>query len=402
MKKHIIIFFPFLIHLQSYCQDFFTAKVPCSDSLLMTIKGSYKKIDDYINSSISTVLPKAQQPETFRRMDAMHQLLLEAYPQPIGMDGRWWHILETSFFAPDATGLKGTSVCSYYYKCVFGSNCCYQDRPMDVSIYADVYNVLSIIANELGEAENYLHKVTMSINGGKVFLLTPIIGSWKGYDLYSDEAAKFSWVLLSRKGESPFIPVTRKQYLDYSINYLDHFYDEQIKFAKQMPVRSLEVQEAEKKQSLDKIEEDYKNNTYQRDAIRKNFLDTYKTEQQRRYETVNNLIKMKEDGIKRYEAALEKSKADKLLDTPAEVFQPFSVEENIPVFASGVEGGKMLITENPAYFRKDLPKYIPQFMVLYWEWVSDAPMYGGEQGAYYRKMIEQNFPIEKLQAMIDK
>ncbi len=169
-----------------------------------------------------------------------------------------------------------------------------------------------------------------------------------------------------------------------------------------MPVRSLEVQEAEKKKSLDKIEEDYKNDTYQRDAIRKNFLDTYKTEQQRRDETVNNMIKMKEDGIKRYEAALEKSKADKLLDTPAEVLQPFSVEENIPVFASGVEGGKMLITENPAYFRKDLPKYIPQFMVLYWEWVSDAPMYGGEQGAYYRKMIEQNFPIEKLQAMIDK
>ena len=41
-------------------------------------------------------------------------------------------------------------------------------------------------------------------------------------------------------------------------------------------------------------------------------------------------------------------------------------------------------------------------MVLYWEWVVSAPMYGGKQGAYYRQMIEKYFPVEKLQAMIDK
>ena len=234
-------------------------------------------------------------------------------------------------------------------------------------------------------------------------MLNSIIGSWKGYDLYGGiQGSNFGCVLLHRKGESPFIPVTRKQYIDYSINYLNHYFDETIKFAKQVPVRSLEVQEAEKKKSLEKIEEDYKNNTYQRDAIRKNFLDTYKTEQQLRDETVNITIKLKESGIKRYKEALEKSKADKLLDAPAEVFQLFSVEENIPVFSSGAEGGKMLVTENPSYFRKDLPKYTAQFMVLYWSWVSDFPMYGGAQGVYYRKMIEDNFPIDKLQAMIDK
>ena len=169
-----------------------------------------------------------------------------------------------------------------------------------------------------------------------------------------------------------------------------------------MPVRSLEVQEAEKKQSLDKIEEDYKSNPYQRDAIRKNFLDTYKTEQQRRDETVNNGIQQKKKIINQYEAELNNSKTIGLLDTPAEVNGAFEVNEGVPIFFSRAEGGKMLVTENPAYFRKDLPKYAPQFMVVYWEWVSDFPMYGGAQGAYYRKMIEKNFPIEKLQAMIDK
>ena len=61
-----------------------------------------------------------------------------------------------------------------------------------------------------------------------------------------------------------------------------------------------------------------------------------------------------------------------------------------------------LVTENPAYIRKDLPKYVPQFIVLYWSWVSDFPLLGGAQGEYYSKIMEANFPIDKLQAMIDK
>jgi hypothetical protein len=106
--------------------------------------------------------------------------------------------------------------------------------------------------------------------------------------------------------------------------------------------------------------------------------------------------------IKRYEAELEKTKAANLLNVPAEIYSPFTVSEGTPIFATGPEGGKMLVTANPGYIRKDVPKYIPQFMVVYWKWVSDFPNYGGAQGVYYRKMLEANFPIEKLQAMIDK
>lgn len=171
---------------------------------------------------------------------------------------------------------------------------------------------------------------------------------------------------------------------------------------KEMPVRSLEEQEVLKKKALDKIDVDYKNNPKNRELIRKNYLDTYKTDQQLRDETTNTIIKNKEDVIKRYQAELEKTKAANLLDSPAEIFSPFTVSENTPIFATGPEYGKMLVTANRAYIRKDLPKYVPQFMVVNWKWVSNFPMYGGEQGVYYKKMIEANFPIAKLQAMIDK
>jgi len=58
----------------------------------------------------------------------------------------------------------------------------------------------------------------------------------------------------------------------------------------------------------------------------------------------------------------------------------------------------MLATENPAYFRKDLPKYTPQLFVLLLE--RDGWLYTPKNEPI--KLLEENFPIEKLQAMIDK
>jgi hypothetical protein len=74
----------------------------------------------------------------------------------------------------------------------------------------------------------------------------------------------------------------------------------------------------------------------------------------------------------------------------------YVLTESIPIFITEKEGGKMLVTENPAYIRKDLPKHVPQFFIVYW---TIGP---GDPGEDLRKRIVEYFPIEKLQAMIDK
>jgi hypothetical protein len=71
--------------------------------------------------------------------------------------------------------------------------------------------------------------------------------------------------------------------------------------------------------------------------------------------------------------------------------------EQLPIFTTIEEGGRMLITENPAYIRKDLPKFVPQLIIMHWQWNE-----GYVAAEHFRKMLEENFPIEKLQAMIDK
>jgi hypothetical protein len=100
--------------------------------------------------------------------------------------------------------------------------------------------------------------------------------------------------------------------------------------------------------------------------------------------------------LKQYQDALEKSTADHLLDSPAIVPAPFSPIAGGPVFSTEEEGGSMLVTENLKYLRKDLPSDVPQFIVLYWECGDSKP------GKNLRKLFEENFEVEKLQAMIDK
>jgi hypothetical protein len=118
--------------------------------------------------------------------------------------------------------------------------------------------------------------------------------------------------------------------------------------------------------------------------------------QQQKDEAIKNISKQKDEVITLYQKELERNRTASLLDSPAIVRILDNMYPDVPIFTTGAEDGSMLVTENPAYIRKDLPKYIPQFIVLYWSWGDVA------NSKYFRQMMEANFPIEKLQAMIDK
>ena len=66
------------------------------------------------------------------------------------------------------------------------------------------------------------------------------------------------------------------------------------------------------------------------------------------------------------------------------------------IFDDDEKEGLILATVNLNYFKKELPRYVPQFMVLYWSWNKNAP------GLNFKKEFEENFPVEKLKEIIDK
>ena len=56
----------------------------------------------------------------------------------------------------------------------------------------------------------------------------------------------------------------------------------------------------------------------------------------------------------------------------------------------------MLVIENRDYIRKDLPTHVPQFFLISWKW-SEYAMHKA-----YEQVFKQDFPLKKLQDMIDK
>lgn len=60
------------------------------------------------------------------------------------------------------------------------------------------------------------------------------------------------------------------------------------------------------------------------------------------------------------------------------------------------KGGSRVIVFSTAYWKESVPRHAPQFMILYWQWAG-API-----STSVVKQLEENFPLEKLKALIDK
>lgn len=216
-----------------------------------------------------------------------------------------------------------------------------------------------------------------------------------GYEFYYPEPdVNVRGALVYRKGGIlPYIPVTRKQYLDYCIIYHTKLWDEAIRGAEQMPVRPAEEQKKEKNAKLDKFKKQFANNAKQLQANIDYYLSGYKTDQQIRDEKIREAKKLKEDILKKFTDETEKSKNEGLLNSPAMVRVMYYAE---PVFETDPALGVQVITENPDYIRKDFPKHVPQLFEINLVWNDWAPQKN------FATIFQEKFPTDKLQAMIDK
>jgi hypothetical protein len=350
MASFCLLFAFAFIAIPSYGQEPFTADEPCSDALVLSLKGKYREETsdsvDYFSQSLSA----ADVTQLKNRLKVIQQLVEETIP-PAGLEPFWKLTGGNYRFAHDSQNDNGFPILRASYTNMIQYYFCWGDNSNDVPYSGETGTTLNIAFNTISSmrqssAENFL------VDGRPVYQRDPVVGKWKGYDLYasceSEECRKRS-VLLHRSGISPYLPVTRKQYLEFCSALHQKFYDEMIEW--------FEVNETEK---------------------------------------LEGAIKDKEEITNKYGEELEQAAKDSLLDAPAIVRDFCTVLADQPVFSTAEEGGGELVTENPAYFRKDLPTYVPQYIWVQWSWNdSVAPR-------RFRKVFEEDFPIEKLQALIDK
>jgi hypothetical protein len=379
MKTQVIILFLLAVHASAQNAKFPKVKItgPCSDEFINNYRGKW------LNHEPISVTEYHD--EVMKRFNAIQNLVRQTYPQPMGADVSWGGSFAKTSFAdevkyvpvkdrdPEETKTRINPV----YRLTFGCTLCpwsCTDNPNEISNgYPEIGGAgLKIDANWL----YILHGTVMggsdewTIDGRPIKTKMFKIGNWKGYDVLSDVPANFTnqsssyFVLISRDGMLPYIPITRKQYLDQAIRYTTRFYDDLNKKSQENN-DALPVQVRTPQQEIDN---------------------------QKAQDT-----KAKTDALKKLHDELDKTTKEGLLDAPAVVrLDPLLMNEG-PVFLPESEGGTLLATENPNYFRKDLPKYVPQFFILE-VIVTDTK----SRFMNFKRIIDDNFPIEKLKAIIDK
>jgi hypothetical protein len=387
MKRAIIIIILFAIHQSFYAQNTIKTATPCDDTVLIKTPGRWLKVyNGLLDYSEGLDLTSAQKKEIVNRLDTIHQMMLGIYPQPMSLDAAWHHSIGYGTFAeqvryePNSQGtlnrvaLKEKPVASFSYTSGFFRHYCSPKNPGEIwfgypgetGTWVDIYANTLIAAKELRVEDA---DAIGTIGGYPVCQLQPLVKKIGDFELLGIEHETTGIgsmgiehsVIIHRKGMLPYMPVTRKQYLDHCIAYIEKDYDKRIKLLKEQ-----------------KLPFDDKDNREIRD------------------EQIDKTIKARDAALKRYRDELEKNIRDGTLELPAIVTGILSaLIYDVPIFVSETEGWT-LVTANPDYMRKDFPKYVPQFFVVNWRWSDWPPQ------ADIARLIEEKFPFDKLQEMIDK
>jgi len=375
MKKQLIIFLLFSIQLFAQKDPnphFPTLKisVPCNQEFLNNYRGKW-----LVPGKSFSGIPASYAQGAMNRINQIHEIVKQIYPQPMGSDAYWRSSYSVSDFAytikyvtqdgrTQKEYLQRRQVEGWSYHTILFAWSCTENANEIENGYPDAsgLNFIQVDANRIqilnGE---FMNDDGWTIDGQPIQRKMPVIGQWKGYDVmgvnggyYADKNSNW-YILITRQGMLPYIPVTRKQYLDRAIAYTTKFYDKTISYNEQIP---------------DKAE---------------------------REETKSRNLNAKNIALKKFRDELEKTTKDGLLDAPAVVGADVLLMNEVPIFLPEKDGGIMLAIDNPDYFRKELPAYVPQLFVVSWN-KNSSPKWAGD----FKKIIEDNFPIEQLQAMIDK
>lgn len=372
MKFFIAIISFLLLYSYSSGQRFIKTTEPCTDEILKNVKGEWIHWGDPWYAKVS----KQQEQEIRSRVATIHQFIYNLLPSSIpGIDAAWGIHSSDYEFAQQSTREQVTadqsrqkffngiplvqytySIGFYEYSCgISGNNYLMRKgypREDGAGFRVAVNTLNRFIRTDLQDVEG------MQIDGRNIKSMPDIIGSWKGYTLYHCEQLGTA-VLLHRDGILPYMPVTRKQYLELSIKHFERFFDETIKTYDELG---------------DLIDKKTKDENIKRDQ------------------------KQRDEFLNYYRKEIESTTKAGLLDSPAITPAVLPSFPGFPIFITLEAGGHLMVTENSKYFRKDLPKYIPQLFILsiekmkWWFIPKIDPI----------TTILESFPIEKLQAMIDK
>jgi hypothetical protein len=370
----LIISFPF----KSFSQS-------CTDQTLLSIKGKWKKSAD-ANVFPEESFPKNQFPQVVSRIDNMKKIVLAAYPEPTAAEASWYRCISGKALVKEGpVPFEFTSAVFNYY--------CNNNAP---EVSGETDNWLYVWANQLNWFAENVNYYTISKQ--PVYLLTPRAGELNGEALYmgvhnrnSNTGIAYSRALIiTRGGQMPYVPVSRKAFLKANLKYEENQYNKNKEAAeKYTPVKTDQEEEAYKKKQLAIIEGTVKQDKQAK--AKENFLKNYVSSKDQKEKVLATIKKDYENNIRPAVDYLANA-SDAELQMPAIVDFAVGFKE----FSSIEKGGRELVRLNPGYFDMTLPRYVPQFLIVYWRWDDHAA------GKYFNRQVEDHLDFDALKKMLDK
>lgn len=357
----------------------------CDNATIMNINGKWKTLANNIVSP-EKKFPSNQYSQLYIRLDKIASMFQQAYPQPKGIEAEWYRSIR------GAAIVKNGSVPYQFNSLYLGWYCNHNLHKLMLGDETGTWSFVYV--NSFGWFMSYQNdKAGFSIEGADAWLLPKKIGEWKGLPLYkpSGSGERNKAILITRDNQLPYKPVSRLQFLQSLKAKIEGEKKLQHDTGEKQVVRSEAEEEAAKQKGLQNIE---KNTSPQYWEQRKaTYLKNYKTDEQRKQENIRL-----SDGY--FDGKLKPLNDELNNESSNDLQQPAIVNNDytgiFKGFSTDEKGGRMVVLINTSYFNMQLPKYVPQFIAMYWSWDKSSATQN------FKTQFEENFPIEKLKEMIDK
>jgi hypothetical protein len=346
------------------------------DSILNR-KGTWKHAEDAIIFPDRT-FPSNQYNQLNSRMDKVLPLFKEALPDLSGFEPRWYHVIDGTSYIPNGPMPYEFSSLYLIYYC--------NDNMKKILLGDETGTWIYVYINELGWFCDKVDDWDINNDGKmiRVYSLPPTVGKWKETALYapfSHDSAHA--VIVGHDGKLPWHTLTQKQYLTGLKN---KWRDES-----QKKSGAYDESEEKMKKEIDKVS---KSNSPQAPKTKEILEQQLKDLQSKKEGFKSSTRKYYDEEIKYIDEYLANASAE-TLEQVAYIDPKYHALKFRGTFGDE-NNGTRLIAIGAKYFNSDLPRYVPQFMILYWRWTQDPV------SIRFKKQFEENFPLEKLRAMIDK
>jgi len=358
--------------------------LPCGGiEALFKQKGSWTKLAD-AGPFPDKTFPSNQYPYIFSRIEKIVLLLKEAVPDLNGMAANWYRSI-------NGNSMVANGPVPYQLLSSYPEYFCSSEKKIELNAEPEAH--VNIYVNEYN---NWFAKKidNWNINGeGKMiaeYQMPDTVGKWHGVKVYEPKIIHGQFdraIVFGHNGKMPWFTLSQKQYLTGYTNYLEGNRKEQlyandtyIKNAKEN-IANMQASKAltagQKKVVVEELEQQLKD--YQNKKMPENIAAT-----QKKYE----------EQLKPVKEYLDTASATTLAQQAILDIKCFTTFKGY--FAQPGTAGIKLIAFPAKYFNQQLPRYVPRFMIVYWRWGAHPA------NLKFASTFEDNFPVEKLQALVDQ